>query len=105
MEDDAWTVVTELERLRPGIGAALSSPRYESVHRMRLTLRATHREAAGQDGGRRLDGRDGAGAAAPRHRRGAQLTALRVGAPDATDPASDPPGGGGPGWRTTPGRS
>ncbi|MEU1423947.1 HEAT repeat domain-containing protein [Kitasatospora sp. NPDC005751] len=49
MEDDAWTVVTELERLRPGIGAALSSPRYESVHRMRLTLRATHREGADAD--------------------------------------------------------
>ncbi|MFE2722197.1 HEAT repeat domain-containing protein [Kitasatospora sp. NPDC059327] len=42
LEDDAWTVVTELERLRPGIGAALDSPRYESVHAMRLT----HREAA-----------------------------------------------------------
>ncbi|MER6398935.1 HEAT repeat domain-containing protein [Kitasatospora sp. NPDC001603] len=41
LEDDAWTVVTELERLRPGIGAALSSPRYESVHGMRLTHRET----------------------------------------------------------------
>ncbi|MFJ9948250.1 HEAT repeat domain-containing protein [Kitasatospora sp. NPDC091207] len=46
MEDDAWTVVTELERLRPDIGAALSSPRYESVHGMRLTLPVTDRETA-----------------------------------------------------------
>ncbi|MEU9045239.1 MULTISPECIES: HEAT repeat domain-containing protein [unclassified Kitasatospora] len=41
IEDDAWTVVVELERLRPDIGAALSSPRYESVHWMKVT----HREA------------------------------------------------------------
>ncbi|MFF1904478.1 HEAT repeat domain-containing protein [Kitasatospora sp. NPDC058218] len=41
MEDDAWTVVVELDRLRPDIGAALSSPRYESVHRMQVTHRAT----------------------------------------------------------------
>ncbi|WP_224276063.1 HEAT repeat domain-containing protein [Streptomyces sp. LS1784] len=38
MEDDAWRVVVELERLRPGIGAALSSPRYESVHCLQVTL-------------------------------------------------------------------
>ncbi|TQF06694.1 hypothetical protein E6W39_36515 [Kitasatospora acidiphila] len=41
MEEDAWTVVVELERLRPDIGAALSSPRYESVHWMQLTHRET----------------------------------------------------------------
>ncbi|WP_327064518.1 HEAT repeat domain-containing protein [Kitasatospora sp. NBC_01302] len=41
LEDDAWAVVVELERLRPGIGAALSSPRYDSVHRMRVTHRET----------------------------------------------------------------
>ncbi|MFF7633059.1 HEAT repeat domain-containing protein [Kitasatospora sp. NPDC008050] len=41
MEDDAWTVVVELERLRPDIGAALSSPRYESVYRMQVTHRET----------------------------------------------------------------
>ncbi|MFJ5818764.1 HEAT repeat domain-containing protein [Streptomyces sp. NPDC093108] len=37
LEDDAWTVVVELDRLRSDIGAALSSPRYESVHSMKLT--------------------------------------------------------------------
>ncbi|MEV6143197.1 HEAT repeat domain-containing protein [Streptomyces sp. NPDC051992] len=41
MEDDAWTVVVELERLRSDIGAALSSPRYESVHWMKVTHRET----------------------------------------------------------------
>ncbi|MFJ9434296.1 hypothetical protein ACIRQY_32200 [Streptomyces sp. NPDC101490] len=43
MEDDAWSVVVELERLCSDIGAALSSPRYESVHSMRVT----HRETVG----------------------------------------------------------
>lgn len=41
LEDDAWTVVVELDRLRSDIGAALSSPRYESVHSMKLTHRET----------------------------------------------------------------
>ncbi|WP_051965612.1 HEAT repeat domain-containing protein [Kitasatospora mediocidica] len=41
IEDDAWRVVLELERLRPDLGAALSSPRYESVHRMEVTHRET----------------------------------------------------------------
>ncbi|MGW2180954.1 HEAT repeat domain-containing protein [Streptomyces sp. NPDC001732] len=41
MEDDAWTVVVELERLRSDLGAALSSPRYESVHWMKVTHRET----------------------------------------------------------------
>ncbi|MFF2040525.1 HEAT repeat domain-containing protein [Kitasatospora sp. NPDC058170] len=39
MEDDAWKVVMELERLRPDLGAALGSPRYESVYEMQLTHR------------------------------------------------------------------
>ncbi|MFB6894100.1 HEAT repeat domain-containing protein [Kitasatospora sp. NPDC056327] len=39
IEGGAWAVVTELERLRPGIGAALVSPRHESVHHMYVTLR------------------------------------------------------------------
>ncbi|MBD0669207.1 HEAT repeat domain-containing protein [Streptomyces sp. CBMA156] len=41
LEGDAWTVVVELERLRSDLGAALSSPRYESVHGMQVT----HRES------------------------------------------------------------
>jgi HEAT repeat protein len=41
MEDDAWAVVVELERLRPDLGAALSSPRYESVHELKVTHRET----------------------------------------------------------------
>ncbi|MFB7470391.1 HEAT repeat domain-containing protein [Kitasatospora sp. NPDC056184] len=41
IEDDAWTVVVELERLRPGVGAALDSPRHESVHHLRVTVRGT----------------------------------------------------------------
>ncbi|MFF4079424.1 HEAT repeat domain-containing protein [Streptomyces sp. NPDC001777] len=41
MEDDAWAVVVELERLRPDLGAALSSPRYASVHGMEVTHRGT----------------------------------------------------------------
>ncbi|MFD5463861.1 HEAT repeat domain-containing protein [Kitasatospora sp. NPDC127059] len=41
IEDDAWTVVVELERLRPDIGAALSSPRYQPVHGMTVTHRGT----------------------------------------------------------------
>ncbi|MFE9424649.1 HEAT repeat domain-containing protein [Kitasatospora sp. NPDC006697] len=39
IEQEAWAVVLELERLSPGLGAALSSPRYESVHSLRLTGR------------------------------------------------------------------
>lgn len=45
MEDDAWAVVVELERLRPDLGAALCSPRYESVHGMEVT----HRQLADAD--------------------------------------------------------
>ncbi len=39
--EDAWTVVVELERLRPDLGAALSSPRYQSVRWMQVTHRQT----------------------------------------------------------------
>ncbi|MGW2850376.1 hypothetical protein, partial [Streptomyces sp. NPDC001274] len=35
----------ELERLRPDLGAALRSPRYESVH----ALKVSHRESAGTE--------------------------------------------------------
>lgn len=45
MEADAWAVVVELERLRPDLGAALRSPRYESVH----ALKVSHRESAGTE--------------------------------------------------------
>ncbi|MFI2611590.1 HEAT repeat domain-containing protein [Kitasatospora sp. NPDC018619] len=45
MEDDAWAVVVELERLRPGIGAALSAPRFASVHCLELTIREGAEEA------------------------------------------------------------
>ncbi|MHA6761852.1 HEAT repeat domain-containing protein [Streptacidiphilus sp. PAMC 29251] len=41
MEDDAWAVVLELERLRPDLDAALCSPRFESVHGMKVTHRET----------------------------------------------------------------
>ncbi|MGW1179052.1 HEAT repeat domain-containing protein [Kitasatospora sp. NPDC002543] len=41
IENDAWAVVIELDRLRPDLGAALSSPRYESVHNMKVTHRET----------------------------------------------------------------
>ncbi|MFJ9692596.1 hypothetical protein [Kitasatospora sp. NPDC101183] len=45
-EDDAWAVVVELERLRPGIGAALAWPRCESVHGLRLTCLHTPEDTA-----------------------------------------------------------
>ncbi|MFJ6378724.1 HEAT repeat domain-containing protein [Kitasatospora sp. NPDC092039] len=38
IQDDAWKVVLELERLHPDTDAALSSPRYESVHAMKMTV-------------------------------------------------------------------
>ncbi|MEY9872099.1 HEAT repeat protein [Streptacidiphilus sp. MAP12-33] len=41
LEADAWAVVRELHRLRPDLGAALSSPRYASVRTMRLTAGAS----------------------------------------------------------------
>ncbi|WP_052433471.1 HEAT repeat domain-containing protein [Streptacidiphilus carbonis] len=40
IEHDAWRVVEQLEKLHPDLGAALVSPRYESVH----SIKVTHRE-------------------------------------------------------------
>ncbi|MFJ1755878.1 HEAT repeat domain-containing protein [Kitasatospora sp. NPDC088134] len=37
-EDDAWALVLELERRRPGLGAALHAPRHDSVHCLRVTV-------------------------------------------------------------------
>ncbi|MFF4382550.1 HEAT repeat domain-containing protein [Kitasatospora sp. NPDC001547] len=43
IQDDAWKIVLELERLHPDIDAALSSPRYASVHELEMTV--TSRQA------------------------------------------------------------
>ncbi|MFE6866406.1 HEAT repeat domain-containing protein [Kitasatospora sp. NPDC057692] len=46
IEGEAWTVVVELERLCPGVGAALDSPRHESVHHLQVTVRGAAEAAA-----------------------------------------------------------
>ncbi|MFJ5233578.1 HEAT repeat domain-containing protein [Kitasatospora sp. NPDC088391] len=43
-EDDAWALVRELERLRPGLGAALHAPRHDSVHALRVTVPGADRD-------------------------------------------------------------
>ncbi|MFG3053336.1 hypothetical protein ACGFZP_20620 [Kitasatospora sp. NPDC048239] len=82
MEDGAWRVVAELERLRPGIGAAPSPPRYESVHRMQVTHR--QRAGAAYEAGALLTRAGGDPL------RAADLVATDLAAP-AAPPQTDPP--------------
>ena len=83
MEDDAWAVVLELERLRPGLGAALCSPRYESVH----GLAVIHQEKADASYDASYDAASLLARAGGDPTRAAELVAADLTAPAGSAPA------------------